>query len=687
MNSQHIFGYPVREVTRDFFFNIGDRYGIVQWIVFAASIAAVVLLIRSIITHGKSWGLGKTDNLPRPVWQRFKTLFTDFVLHKRMMRDPLMGISHMLVMKGIFGIVFLLLVAAIHSLFPYGNGFLFGIWYMIYAGLSDFFHIVIILGLGILLYHRYVLSPASLDTTRKDIAAFWVIVALVATGLLHNAVRVAITNWPDFETAAPLTFAFSKLFVWGNEQTLAPVHTVLWWAHAVLLFYAVSFAMKNSLGFIPLSCINIYSTDIRNALPSTKYITEIPLANSESQGKESLCIADFSWKDLMDLDSCTSCGLCEENCPAHLAQLPLSPKKLIANISHCYAEAKKNPADDHRPVAGSDDLKDSDVWSCTMCASCVEKCPSRIDHLSKINLLKSHFQKVTTVPKMFASARKAIAEKGNPYGHDSAPRGDWFSGIDNVAPLSQKADVDYIFFAGCAAAFDPSAKKSARAFLTILSRAGLKIGLLGAEELCCGESSLRMGNTETFRELAKSNLDLFRKYMVKKIIIMCPHGYNTLNKEYRAVAKESSLPDSYEVFSHVAILSQLLEQGKIIPNELPRRTVTYHDPCFLGRYNEMYDLPRALIDAVPGTVRIDMPRSKKNSLCCGGDLRFDKASSLKVSSFRARDLQASGASIVITACPHCVHQLQKGFKEIGATAVSVMDLSEYLTISCGLEIT
>lgn len=661
-----LYGYPVHDVTRDFFFTVSDRFGIFPWIFLGLCVAAFTVFIVTLLARLSVWRKGLKDDKPRFEWGHVSVVFREIVFHKRTLRE-MNGIIDAAVFYGLAGlsVLYAFVLAQEYITVPaFGLRFIVGHYYLVFTLFEDIFSLIALAGVSAALIRRLALKPSSVVTGRNERIAFSLALFFLVSGFFLNALRIAVSGSPDFEVWAPFSFVLSKVFSSFSEDILTPVQVAFWFLHALSGLLIAAAGASFFFRRLTVSFLNVYACPPECREPDNKYMAHL------SGVKRITRITDFRAKQLMDLDACTGCGRCQDACPAFLAGKPLSPKKLINDLSRCLDEHtdKKNP----KEGIVVDYVKNDGYWSCAMCGACSESCPSMINHMQKIIELR---KSSGAVPEGFARTLSMIETSGTT-AENTDFRGSWYAGIDGVAPLSESGNTDVVYFAGCGVA-DESGKKSARAFLTLLRNAGVSVGVFGAEETCCGDAVLRAGNEQLFRKLAVKNLELFARYKVKRIVTSCPHGYNVLNKEYRSLAGELGMSCSYTVEHSTRTLCELMEKGKLAVKPDLRFPVTYHDPCFLGRYNDSYHDPRKLLQN-SGAIMIEMPRSKRDGLCCGGHLEWNGSEADGLAEFRARDIYSTGARTAVTACPHCVKMLRKGLSMIGAQSVRVCDIAEFL---------
>jgi Fe-S oxidoreductase len=393
-------------------------------------------------------------------------------------------------------------------------------------------------------------------------------------------------------------------------------------------------------------------------------------------------VEDLSWKGMLDLGTCTECGRCQSQCPAWATGKPLSPKQLILDLrDHAFAKAPYLLADAdgrvglsaevlaeaERPLVGTVDehgvIDPEVIWACTNCGACVNECPVDIEHIDHINGMRRHQVLIESAfPTEATTMLNNLERKGNPWGMAEDKRLEWTAELDFEVPVVDGeigADVEYLYWVGCAGALEDRAKKAVKAVAELLHAAGVKFAVLGPMEACTGDPARRLGNEFVFSMLAQQNIETLNDAGVaagsgKKVIASCPHCFNTISREY------PQLGGNYEVIHHTQLLSKLVEDGRLTPVNPVQEKVTYHDPCFLGRHNKVYTPPRAIIDAVPGTTATEMHRCKGKGFCCGaGGARMwlEERTGKRINEERIEEALALDPDVVSTACPYCMVML------------------------------
>jgi Fe-S oxidoreductase len=425
-------------------------------------------------------------------------------------------------------------------------------------------------------------------------------------------------------------------------------------------------------------------------------------------------IEDMTWKGLLDLGTCTECGRCQSKCPAWATDKPLSPKQIILDLrDHAFAKAPYLLASESerehlpedvlaeagRPLVGT--LEENGVidpealWACTNCGACVNECPVDIEHIDHINGMRRHQVLVESAfPTEATGMLNNLERRGNPWGMAEDRRADWITELDFEVPVLDGRipdDVEYLYWVGCAGALEDRAKKATKAIAELLHVAGVKFAVLGPAEACTGDPARRLGNEFVFQMLATQNVETLNEAGVgagtgKKVIASCPHCFNTISREY------PQLGGNYEVIHHTQLLAKLVEDGKLTPVNPVDEKITYHDPCFLGRHNQVYTPPRQIIDAVPGTRAEEMHRCKGNGFCCGaGGARMwlEERTGTRINNNRIDEALALNPDTVSTACPYCMVMLGDAVNAKKASgeakeSLEVIDVAQLLVRSVRL---
>jgi Fe-S oxidoreductase len=453
--------------------------------------------------------------------------------------------------------------------------------------------------------------------------------------------------------------------VFARENAVA-VFTGAWWAHVVTILAFAVYLPRTKHLHIVTTLPNVY---FRSSRPRGALQMIDDIENKETFGAAN--IRDFSWKQLLDGYTCTECGRCSDNCPALATGKTLDPQKIVLDIrDQLLREGPKLLADakaETTPPAHWGETKPDELWACTTCAACVEACPVTIEHIDKIvDMRRSLTLMEGAAPAEAQRAMTNIERAGNPWGEPRETRGDWAQGLE-IPTFAEKPDAEYLYFVGCAASYDRRNQRVARALATILKAADVSFAILGAAETCNGDPARRMGNEYLYQLQAQQNIETLNAAAVKKVITSCPHCFNTIANEY------PQLGGNYEVVHALPLVKKLLDEKKITMSDgAAAEVVAYHDPCYLGRHNGIYDAPRDVLDAVPGVTRAEItPHNRERGFCCGaggGRMWMEEKMGQRVNHRRVDQLLAtkSGATKVASGCPYCLIMLEEG---VGAKGV------------------
>jgi Fe-S oxidoreductase/nitrate reductase gamma subunit len=666
------------EITREIFWNVGTW---ARWPVYGLGLVVVVIFVLGLVKRIRLWRIGKPEKRTDHLGRRIGSFLSYGLLHGRILKEPFPGITHFLLFWGfvilLVGTILIFIQEDITLLF-FSWTFLHGDFYLIFSFILDLFGLLAVLGLILLAFRRYILRPDRLDNKPEDLISLALIFLILITGFVSEGLRIAVTR-PDFERYSFVGWEISKLFASPLEAkaSLAPTHAIFWWVHLLLAFAFIGYVAYSRLLHLVTSPLNQF---FRSFAPVGEVKPILDIENQETFGVAKL--GDFTWKQLLDADACTRCGRCQDSCPAHLSGKPLSPKKLIQDLkNHLNTRAqgvgrRKGEAAEAPPIAGNV-ITEDELWACTTCGACQQECPVFIEVIDKAVDLKRHLvlmeSKFSAEVKLFF---KNMETNYNPWTIGFSTRGDWAKDL-GLKTLAEKADAEYVLFAGCAGSFDERNRKVTRSLVTLLQKAGVSFGILGAEEICCGETARRMGNEYLAQILMQQNIEQFNNYGVRKIITTCPHCFNTFRNEY------PQFHGNYQVFHHSQFLCDLLVQGKLkCTAGESAGPVAYHDSCYLGRHNDVYEAPRAVLNSIGGIKLVEMQRNRQKSFCCGaggGRMWMEETIGTRISHMRVDQAASTGAPVVATACPYCLTMFEDGFKEKGLEQLmSALDLAELL---------
>ncbi len=674
---------PNKEATREFFFNIGGDHSFMRAGVFLIAFAAFIYFISSLVKRVRVWKMGMPEARNDYPEKRIAMVVKYVFMQRRILKNRFAGVMHLSVFAGfiiLFLVTTLIFVQEDFTKLLFRHTFINGNFYIIMSLAADMAGVAIILGLFMASYRRYVSKPTGMDNDRGNGSFLLLLLAVILSGFFSEAMRIALTGFPEFESlASPVGYRLAYLFAFFEDKTLMNLHYYNWFLHLALAFTFIAHLAVGKTGHIVISFLNIYFGNLENESSVTKNRT----ANLNEKG---VCgVEQFTWKNLMDADACIGCGRCQDVCPAFLTEKPLSPKKIVQAVAENMQEKFSNSRNginiSGTPLVSNasgevGSVRPDEIWACTNCGACVDACPIGIEQMPMINdmrrgLVSASSPSADILKKPFEN----MAFYKNANGFPLSERGAWAQGLSGISKLSENSETDFLFFAGCSVSYNERSARSAKAFINICSSAGLTAGMLWEEESCCGDFALRSGNVELFRTLALKNIESFRKYGVKKIVTMCPHGYNVMKKEYSRFFEG----EGFELLHHSEMIGSLIADGKITVSRETAEKITFHDPCFLGRYNGIYEVPRNIIGNLPGKTLLETSRHGENSLCCGsggGRVLFGEETGISISGFRARELRGSGGERICTACPHCLNGLEDGIRSERIDNFTVADIAE-----------
>ena len=552
--------------------------------------------------------------------------------------------------------------------------------------LQDLFAAGVLVGLAIAVGIRLAQRPERFVGSHRLEAyrILGLIFLIITTLFLARGARIAVGDAPDWWWT-PVSTATSFLFTWMSEGWQRVMMWTLLWVHLlVILGFLVYLGYSKHL-HIATSAINVFFANTRPRGTLTPLRIDLEAMDGEDVHLGAATIADLSWKQTLDLYACTECGRCQSACPAWNTGKPLSPKLLVMNLrDHLFEHGPElleaqGAGGAPEPVALIPDVIDEEVvWACTTCGACMQECPVDIEHVDTIvDLRRNLVMAESRFPTEAGALLRNLEGANNPWGMPQAQRSDWADGLEvRVIGEGERAP-EYLYWVGCAGSFDDRAKAISRSVVALLDRAGVSFAILGPRELCTGDPARRIGNEYLFQTLAERNVETMTDAGVTKVVANCPHCFNTLRNEY---------PDyggRFEVIHHSQLIARLVEEGRLRPGAPVDATVAYHDPCYLGRHNGVYEDPRSALASVPGVRTVEMPRHAERGLCCGaGGARMwmEERIGKRINQERMDEAASTGADTVGVACPYCLIMLDDGARTSGAET-AVADIAQLLARS------
>ena len=556
---------------------------------------------------------------------------------------------------------------------------------LVFSFVIDVAAISVMAGVLFLAFRRFVLRPRAYASTPGDSALIYLLITLAtATFLYHEGFAIAHD---------PGTARWSFLGPWlagligrsGLSAGAVASHLrAAWWAHAAAVYAFIAYVPHSKYLHMFAGPLNVF---FRRSGTGGE-LEAVDLESSEVFGSEKL--SDLGWKDDLDAFACMECGRCQDACPAFASGKPLSPKTIMINLEKALlgggrslVRRRRDALPDLVPATFSLE----EIWTCTTCGACQKECPVEIEHIRKIvGARRGQVLARGEFPSELTAFFRNLETNANPWGLGHAERASWGEALE-VRHIKDVPDAEYLFWVGCMGAYDDGGQAIAGSLVKILRAAGVPFGTLGTEEKCCGDSARRLGNEYLFQNLAQANIALFRKYGVRRIVTICPHGYNTLKREYRALLdlgpglgpEDKRALAAIEVVSHVELIHGLILAGRLRPAPGTASSCVFHDPCYLGRHNGLIDEPRAVLSSALGRRPKELARHGQDSFCCGaggGLMWTEERLGTRINHLRTDEIVAAGAPLAASACPFCLTMLRDGLKDRDREDIAVKDIAE-----------
>jgi Fe-S oxidoreductase len=617
-------------------------------------------------------------------------------------------------------------VLLIRSLTLYGEGFqegyhlpFLGEDYLIgylYIALKDIIEAIVFLMIIFAFYRRVVLKPKRMHNTFEAYLVLGLIAILMVSDLLYDGARsnliqlynnpgsIHYFNNPQYGSEflwTPISVGAATLMSGLSAEANTTILSIMFWLHICTQLVFLNILPLGKHFHVITALPNVFLKSLGYPHEKTKLLDLEDEAAWEDESLGINHIHQLNWKQGLDLYTCTECGRCKEVCPTYTTDKPLNlhefndklklelldnadniikRAKLAATIrqSQDSAQIEKlkeeiNALNSKKQLIGEVIAEDT-LWACTTCRACEEVCPVAIEHVPRITAMRQgQFLMAEAYPKELNPALKGLERNGNPWGIGYDKRADWAEGLD-IKTMAQDSNVDYLFWVGCAGSFDDRSKKVTTSLVRILQKAGISFAILGVEEKCTGDYARRVGSEMMFQMMAQENIETLNNYNVKKIITACPHCLNTLKHEYPPMGGD------YEVIHHAEFIDQLVKEGKIKLKQSLPGALTYHDPCYLGRYNNIFDQPRSILRSVSKGGLRELERHGRESFCCGaggGRMWMEETIGKRIYLERAEEIVRQQISNVAVGCPFCMTMIEDGMKELGKEEeIKTMDIAE-----------
>ena len=622
--------------------------------------------------------VGQADERCQQPLARFRDMFRFAFGQKRVMAKPF-GVNHAV----IFWAFLVLLIAngefLLAGVFPGANlALLPEPLHHLLLFAFDLVSLLALAAVTLAVCRRLFFAPDYLDSSyakAKSPEAFLILGSIGVLMLAYFGLHGALIQLGK-ETAAgwmPVSSLAGKVFAALPPQSLGALASFFWWLHALVLLAFMNYLPLSKHMHIITAIPNCFFKNLEK--PNTQPREEFVVGGSFGVGS----VDQFTWKDLLDGFSCTECGRCQNVCPAAATGKPLNPRQVVHDMKVNLLKGSSDGGKflSAQPLIGDQgegSVAEEAIWSCTTCGACMAACPVLIEQMPKIVKLRRNLvQMETRFPEELLSLFENIEGRSNPWGIAPTERTKWYSTLD-VQPFEQ-GKTEYLLYVGCAGSFDSRQKHVTVALATILDAAGISWGILGKEELCCGDSLRRLGNEYAFDKLAKENVRLFQEKGITKVIAQCPHCFTTLKNDYRQYGLE------LEVIHHSELIDGLLASGQLQLNSQVTEmgSIVFHDSCYLGRHNDVYEAPRHAIEVATGSAPAEMERNRENSFCCGaggGRMWMEEHQGTRINLNRIEEALSGKPDTICVSCPYCLTMFSDGLKDLQSGQTRVKDIAE-----------
>lgn len=666
-------------------------------------------------TRYKFVQLGKKVEFDESVKERIRYIMVNVFGQNKLLKDPKSGLIHVMFFYGFLMVQLGAIDLIWKGLVP-GSHLPLGIFYSVFTFFQELVVLMILVAVVWAFYRRYVEKLVRLKRGWKNGLVLIFIGGLMLSTLLANGMGL-IWHGEELSYTEPVASGIAAIFSFLPASVAAVVFYVMWWAHLLILLTFLVYVPQSKHFHLIVSPINVYM----NRLDRTGTLTPIDfeaLENAEDEEDIPAIgvgrIQDFTQKQMLDLYSCVECGRCTNMCPASGTGKMLSPMDLIVKLRdhltftgavvtkqkpwvpyQFFANTKGNQLamaagaegaiieDIYSPSLIGDVITEEEIWACTTCRNCEDQCPVMNEHVDKIIDLRRYL--TMTEGKVNPDAQRAmtnIERQGNPWGLNRKEKENWRDldptiHIPTVKELKKSGEeMEYLFWVGSMGAFDNRSQKIALAFCRLLNEAGVKFAILGNKEKNSGDTPRRLGNEFLFQELATANIDEFEKNDVKKIVTIDPHAYNIFKNEYQDFGWKG------EVYHHTELLNELIDENRLALNYEVHETIVFHDSCYLGRYNDVYDAPREILRGIPGVKLVEMERNRETAMCCGaggGLMWMEEHVGNRINVARTEQALATDASVISSGCPYCLTMLEDGTKAKEVEdSIGTFDVAELL---------
>lgn len=702
------------EAFRQIYWNLPDHVG--EVFLYSLILITTVVMTWGILRDIALWRKGRPEARISQIPGRIREFLAQVFGQKKVLRDRRPGAMHALIFFGFLTLFIGTDIIAVEEDFtiPFmgeaAGTILVGNFYKSFEFILDTLGLVFVIGLIWAAVRRYNNKPDRLDNRFSDAWVLGVLLFLGIGGFIIEGLRIAnqtigyipvyTQDWAKLSYVGyGLAMFFRAIGLGDGSPVGLGLHLFFWFTHAAATAAFIATLPFTKFKHIFYTPINTF---FRDTTPNGA-LDPIPDLDAEIEKDEPrlgvATLADLSWKRRLDMDACMRCGRCQANCPAHASGSDLSPKFLITKmhdlmhqkgvvfrdgtvkaISEMEAgegHGHSNGGGDGNGKKGAVDVEtlplygnlfsENELWSCTTCYACVNECPAMIEHVDDIIDVRRHLTMIASeVPAGVKSVLEGIERAGNPWRLPARDRTAWADGLD-VPTMAEKEEAEVLYWVGCAPSYDDRSKRVARALVQLLQAANVDFAILGDEETCNGDPARRMGEEMLYQAQVQQNIETMKQYKFKKIITTCPHCFNTIKNEYPQFGGGAGT--EYEVIHHTEYIAELIAAGKLKPQKPVNERVVYHDPCYIGRYNDIYDAPRQVLASIPGVELVEAPdRNREKAMCCGGgggNVWLEGWGKKDVNVIRLEQLTQEKPETLAMSCPFCMVMFEDAAKNTG----------------------
>ncbi|MDP4193885.1 MAG: heterodisulfide reductase-related iron-sulfur binding cluster [Bacteroidota bacterium] len=655
-------------------------------VVFLAAMALIIYNVRRLISYLM---VGQKEDRFDNIGERIKNVLKIAFGQSKLLRDPVAGTIHFLIFWGFMLFLFAVIESLLQGFYsPFSLRFL-GPIYSLITITQDIFGVFVIISVLAALYRRLIVHVPRLEVGHKGkmdaVFILCMILVVVLSMFGMNIASLAVNNFAlnPYEVR-PLSAAISPLLFSSNSSAAPVVYEICWWIHIVFVLSFLNFLPYSKHLHVLSSIPNVFFSRLKDKRNFLKKL------NLEDENAESFGVADIehlTWKQMLDGYTCTECGRCTAVCPAANTGKLLSPRKIMVDIRKRTVEKAPlliaGPSEDGNEENKAilekhlvhDFITPQELWACTTCMACVQECPVMIEHVDAIvDMRRNLVLTESDFPSELNPVFKNLETNFTPWAFNWQDRANWAEGM-NIKTMAEDPNGEYLFWVGCAGSFDSRYQKVTKAFATLMQKANIDFRILGTEEKCNGDTARRLGNEYLAQMMMMENVETLNNYGVKKIVTACPHCYNSLKKDFKQFG------GNFEVKHHSELISEMLDQGKLeLKQESTINKVTFHDSCYLGRYNGIFDSPRNSLNKIKGLELVEMKRNKDRGFCCGaggGRMFLEETEGTRINVERTREALETNAETIASACPFCMTMLTDGVKAFDkADDIAVKDISE-----------